>query len=146
MEDLPRLVASTPVGSSVDVVVVRDGKRKSVAVNLGELEEREAVARAESEEGPTAFGMRVQNVTPALAEQLGLDEPAGVVITSVQPGSAADEAGLRPRDVIVEVGREPVQDVDDLRAKLAESEKGALLLVRRGDATVFVPLKREAKE
>jgi hypothetical protein len=47
--------------------------------------------------------------------------------------------------VIVEVGHEPVKDVDDLRAKLSEIEK-ALLLVRRGDATVFVPLKRQAKE
>ncbi len=147
MEDLPRLVASTGVGRAVDVVVVRDGKRESLNVKLGELEEAEAVARVESEEGgPTAFGMRVQNVTPALAEQLGLEEAAGVVITSIEPGSAADEAGLRPRDVIVEVGREPVKDVEDLHAKLAASEKGALLLVRRGDATVFVPLKREAKD
>jgi serine protease Do len=146
MEDLPRLVASTGVGQTVDVTVMRDGKRKKLSVKLGELEDQEVLAKAESPEGPTAFGMRVQNMTPALAEQLGLEEASGVVITSVEPGSAADEAGLRPRDVIVEVGREPVTDVEDLRAKLAASEKGALLLVRRGDATVFVPLKREAKE
>ncbi len=146
MEDLPRLVAATPVSSSVEVGLVRDGKRKNLSVKVGELEEGEAVARAETkEEGPTAFGMRVQNVTPALAEQLGLDEAVGVVISSVEPGSAADEAGLRPRDVIVEVGHEPVKDVDDLRAKLSEVKK-ALLLVRRGDATVFVPLKRQDKE
>jgi serine protease Do len=146
MEDLPRLVAATPVGGSVDVTVVRDGRRKELRVKVGELEEGEAVARAETkEEGPTAFGMRVQNVTPALAEQLGLDEAAGVVISSIEPGSAADEAGLRPRDVIVEVGHEPVKNVEDLRAKLSEVEK-ALLLVRRGDATVFVPLKRQEQE
>jgi serine protease Do len=142
MEELPRVVAVTPVGKKVDVVVVRDGKRKNVRVEIGELDEPELVAEATIDEGPTAYGMRVQDLTPEIAEQLEMEEPEGVVITSIEPGSPAAQAGLRPRDVILEVGREPVDDVADLRAKLGKADKGVLLFVRRGDATLFVPLKQ----
>jgi S1-C subfamily serine protease len=65
------------------------------------------------------------------------------VITAVEPGSPADEAGLRRRDVILEVDRSEVKDVDDLKAQLDSVDDGALLLIRRGDATIFVPIKRE---
>jgi serine protease Do len=141
MEELPRVVAATPVGRKVEVTVLRQGKRKRFKVAIGELKEPELVAQAEVREGPTAFGMRVQDITPELAEQLGLEKPEGVVVTSVKPGSPADEAGLRPRDVILEVGREPVENIEDLKSKLSATEKGVLLFVRRGDATLFVPLK-----
>jgi serine protease Do len=63
-------------------------------------------------------------------------------VTAVEPGSAAADAGVRRGDVILEVDRSEVKNVGELKEQLAESEKRALLLVRRGDATLFVPLKR----
>ncbi len=141
MEELPRIVASTAPGSAVDVVVVRDGKRKSFRIDLGTLEEETVVAAAQGESGPAAFGMRVQSLTPDLAEQLGVDESSGVVITDVQSGSPADEAGLRRGDVVLEVDQETVNDAGQFQRKLKQKEK-ALLLVRRGDATVFIAVKR----
>ena len=68
------------------------------------------------------------------------------MISSVAPGSRADEAGLRARDVILEVNRAVVKDVDAYQAALKTSSKGkiVLLLVRRGDNTIYVTVKPEA--
>ena len=87
--------------------------------------------------------MRVQNITPDLADQLGMDEGEGVVVTGVEPGSAAEEAGLRSGDVILEVDKREVSDVKELRSQLSDAEKSTLLLIRRGEATIFVPVKRK---
>jgi len=145
--ELPRIVAATPVGSKVDVVVLRDGKRKTFEVVVGTLEEESVAAAAGGEEGgpengAAAFGLRVQDLTPEIADQLGVDADKGVLITAVEPGSPADEAGLRRGDLILEVDRNEVNDSGALRKRLEDAKNRALLLVRRGDATIFVPLKR----
>ena len=62
----------------------------------------------------------------------------------VAPGSSAAEAGLRREDVILEVDKTEVNDVGALEQQLANAKDGALLLIRRGDSTVFVPLKPPA--
>jgi serine protease Do len=110
---------------------------------VGRLEEPEAevVAKA-GPAGASAFGLRVQDVTPELAEQLGLEEPTGVVVTAVASGSPAEEAGLRRGDVILEVDRYEVKNSAELQERLEEADEGTLLLVKRGDATLFMPLKR----
>ena len=91
---------------------------------------------------PAEFGLVVQDLNPELAERLGLDTTDGVLITSVKPGSPADDAQLRRGDVILEVDRSEIEDVDDLRAQLDAADDGALFLIRRGDATIFIPIKR----
>jgi len=141
--ELPRQVALTPIDRKVDVVLVRKGDRKSVSAVVGKLEEPETqkIAKAEAP-GASAFGLRVQDVTPEIAEQLGLEEPTGVVVTAVAPGSPAEEAGVRRGDVILEVDRYEVKNTAQLQEKLDESDEGTLLLVKRGDATLFVPIKR----
>jgi serine protease Do len=141
--ELPRQVALTPIDRKVDVVLLRKGDRKSVSAVVGKLEEPETQQLAKAEApGASAFGLRVQNVTPEIATQLGLEEATGVVVTAVQPGSAAEEAGVRRGDVILEVDRYEVKNTAQLQEKLDESDDGALLLVKRGDATLFVPIKR----
>jgi serine protease Do len=146
MSELPRAVAETPVDKRVKVVVIRDGKRKTLRAEVGLMEEPDATELASAPQGggPAAFGMRVQDLTPELAERLGVDESQGAVVTSVEPGSPADDAHLRRGDVILEVDRTEVNDVGDLRDRLEAADDGALLLVRRGDATIFVPIKRGA--
>ena len=85
----------------------------------------------------------MQKLTPQLAESLGLDKPDGVVVTEVQPGSAADDAGIRRGDVILEVDRKPVRGVEDYRKAIGGGRKGRglLFLVRRGESTLFLALK-----
>ena len=140
--DLPRLVAGTGVGKSVKVVVLRAGKRKKMQVSIGELEEPEQVTRASTRGALAEFGLRIQNLTPEIAEQLGVEEGHGVVITAIEPGSGADAADLRRGDVILEVNRAEVKDVAELDERLEAAEDSALLLVRRGEATLYVAVKR----
>ena len=108
--------------------------------------QRQQVARAEEEgkeEGPVVFGLRVQDLGPELAEQLGVAGEKGVVITEVENGSPGAEAGLRRGDVILEVNQKTVANVAEFRGAMSEQEK-ALLLVRRGEATLFVAVKKKA--
>jgi serine protease Do len=141
--DLPRVVAATSVDSTVDVVVLRDGKRKKLEAKVGALDEGEAMAAAEEpEEGPAAFGLRVQDLSPEIADQLGVEDDTGVLVTAVEPGSPADHAGLRRGDLVLEVDRTEVSSTKELQDRLESAGDRALLLVRRGEATIFVPLKR----
>ncbi len=143
MRDLPRKVSSTPIGQRVEVEVLRGSGRRTFEVTIGKLEEPEVAAtRPGSRGGATALGVTVENLDPALRQRLRTDERSGVVVVAVEPGGPAARAGVQPGDIIVQVDREPVEDVGDFRAKLEAAGESALLLVRRGDATIFVPLKR----
>ncbi|MDJ0787224.1 MAG: Do family serine endopeptidase [Myxococcota bacterium] len=149
MEKLPKLVAAAPVGSEAAVVVLRKGKKKTLSVELGELERGEQLARASlpSGEAPTekaeAYGLEVKELTPDVAEQLGMEDEEGILVTGVEPGSSAAEAGLRQGDVILQVNQEEVGGLSDFRDSLSGSEKGALLLVRRGNVDTFIALRKK---
>lgn len=143
MEDLPRLVARSSIGKKVDLVVLRDGKEKTLAVKVGTLQEPEiadATPTQEEARGGFKLGVRVQDLTEQLAEQLQIPADGGVVITAVTPGSAAQSAGLQRGDVILEVDRAAVKNVKALKEQLAKAADQVLLLIRRGDATLFVPV------
>jgi len=138
--DLPIIVARTPVDKKVRMKVLRDKKEVILNVAVGELKEEEVVASV-PEKGE--LGMTVQRVTPQMAESLGLDKPEGVVVTDVESGSAADEAGIRRGDVIVQIDRKPIRSVDEYKKSIAgiRKGKGVLFLVKRGDSTLFLALK-----
>jgi serine protease Do len=142
MEELPRFVASAGVGKKLELVALRKGERKSFDVTLGELDATvEEASAAPTEEHKPKFGLAVQDLTPELAQQLGLEADKGVIVTKVDPDSPADEAGIRRRDVILEVNQQTVASVKDFRTALGGSDKGALFLVRRGEAEIFVAVK-----
>jgi serine protease Do len=138
--DLPIIVARTPVDRKVRMKVLRDKKELQLTVSVGELKDEEVVASA-PEKGE--LGMTVQRLTPQIAESLGLERAEGVVVSAVDPGSAADEAGIRRGDVILEVDRKPIRNIDEYKKSLAgiRKGKGVLLLVRRGESTLFLALK-----
>jgi serine protease Do len=140
--ELPTIVARTRPDKQVRVKLLRDRKELSIPVTINELKETEVVAAAKGEKGE--LGLTVQKMTPELAESLNLDKAQGVVITSVEAGSPADEAGLQKGDVIVEVDRKPVRDVGDFRKALGNVKKGQriLFLVRREGNSLFLALKR----
>jgi serine protease Do len=138
--ELPIIVARTGVNKKAQLKVLRDKKEVVLSVAVGELKEEEVVATAE-EKGE--LGLTVQRVTPEMAQSLGLERAEGVVITSVEPGGPADEAGLRRGDVILEIDRKPVRNLSDYRKTMGETKKGkgVLFLVRRGESTLFLALK-----
>jgi serine protease Do len=140
--DLPIIVARTPVDRRVRMKVLRDKKELQLTVNVGELKDEEVVASA-PEKGE--LGMTVQRLTPQIAESLGLEKTDGVVVSAVDPGSTADEAGIRRGDVILEVDRKAIRSIDEYKKAIAgiRKGKGVLLLVRRGENTLFLALKPE---
>jgi serine protease Do len=139
--ELPMLVARTEVGKSAKLKIIRDKASIMLSVTVGELRDEEAVADTGKESG---FGLTVQPLTPEIAESLGIGGDAkGVVVSGVDPGSAADDAGLRRGDVIMEVNREPVKDLASYRKAIKGAGKGksVLFLVRRGENTIFIAVK-----
>ncbi len=143
-KDLPLVVANTPVDKDAKVVVIREGKKKAFRIRIGRLEDTTELASvAPREEGAEAFGLRAQELTPALAEQLGLADETGVIVTDVDPEGPAAEAGIRRGDLIVEVDRKAVSNTRDL-AKRLDGKDDVLVLVKRGDSTLWVPLEKSS--
>jgi len=139
--DLPSIVAATPVGKAVQVTVVRSGSRKTLDVTIAKLEEEATEAKPVKAD---ELGLSVQDMTPEIASDLGLPRDSkGVVVSGVRRGSPADEAGLRAGDVIESIGNQAVADVKAFRKLLSarEPESSVLVLVRRGDQTLFRVIK-----
>ncbi|TVR84120.1 MAG: DegQ family serine endoprotease [Rhodospirillales bacterium] len=156
MRQLPRIVADTEVGRTVNVVVWRDGREVSVEVTVAELEEDELrVSRRPVPPGqadPTSLtverlGITVAEIDDSLREQFELsDMTEGVIVTEVQSNSVAGERGIRRGDVIVEVGQQEVRTPEDVVTRVEEAEAdgraSVLMLVEGvgGPRFVAVPI------
>jgi serine protease Do len=148
-QELPLMVGETPLGRTVTVKLIRDHATRQLAVTITPSREEEIEkAMAEEEQAPAAsgagLGLKVENTTSPLALQLGIREKVGVMVTEVQPGSSADDAGLRRGDIILEVDRRLVKDVDSYKQALTRAGSNSiLLLIERSGSTLFVPLKKQ---
>jgi serine protease Do len=145
---LRNTVAAVDPGSRVKVVVERAGHRVELEVKLGERPTTVASnspTRSSAEQAEQKLGVRVQPLTPNIAQQLGYDHEHGVLVAGVDPGSPAESAGLRRGDLIEQVNHQDVASVDDFTHALAgESKDGSdLLLARRGEYTFFVAVSRQ---
>ena len=135
--DLPRIVASTPVDKAVTVKVDRNSKAMDLQVKVGEMQEKAEISRTPSSQGH--LGLTVQNLTPDISKDLGLKKSTGVIVDRVESGSPAADAGIRRGDVIQEVNRSPVKNVDDFVQKVekAKDQETVLLLIQRGQNSLF---------
>jgi serine protease Do len=144
-QDLRFRIAATPPGTEVELTVLRDGKRKTIKVELGELPEEE-MAEAPAGGGrdwEEKLGLELTRLTSRIRRELDLpDDVKGAVVESVEPGSPADEAGFRRGDVITEADRQPVDSPGDFWDILDEVPAGETILVRvfREEARLFLPL------
>jgi S1-C subfamily serine protease len=134
--------ANLAPGSAIRLKLLRDGNPREVNATLGELPNEKEAASDGKPESDSPDGLSVENLTPQIARQLGLQSNAsGVVVTGVQDGSRADDAGLRRGDVIQQVNRQPVNNVAEFeRAMKQAGDKSAALLVNRNGHTSFVAL------
>jgi serine protease Do len=158
MRDLPKIVADTPVGKSVEVTVIRNGKEVSKTVKLARLEDGEKqAALTKKDDQPEekssvkkTLGLEVATISDELRRRYSIQNKvkAGVVITGVEPNSAAAEKRLTPGTVIVSVQREPVSSASDLQAKIEKLKKdgkrSAMFMVSNGSGdTTFVAINLE---
>jgi serine protease Do len=140
--DLPFLVAGTPLGKTVSLQVLRGKETMTLPVTIEKMQEQEAVASA-SEKGD--LGLTVEEITPEVAQNLGLDRTRGVVIRAVAPDSLGEEAGLLPGDIIREIDRKPIRNLSDYKKIMASAvqQKSVLFLIQRQDNTIFLALRNE---
>lgn len=139
--ELLRIVAGVPVGKSVTVKALRDGKVQNFNVTVGERKDQEV---AVNEKMGDYFGMTVQDITPQIAEGLGLTERTGVIVSNVQDGSPADDAGIKVRDIIIQVNKVNVRSVRDFQREMSKkgASDGVLLLVKSGGAAHYVVIRK----
>jgi len=139
--DLPYLVASTPVGKTVGVEVIRKGQGEKLQVKIGELADGRK-APVVSEEVPS-LGLSVDEITPELARHFGLSDTKGIVVITIKEGTPAAEAGIVPGDVILEIDKVKAYDVDQFNRKIGTYKAGdtILFLVKRQGVTHFVTVK-----
>ena len=144
MRQLPRVVADVAPGETVEIVVLRDGERTTLQIEIGLLEEDQVAAATsggDSEEGAEAgpglaatFGMTLAPITAEDRSRFDIGaDVRGVLISEVEPGSVAEEKRLRPGEVIVEVGQQAVATPAEVTARLnqlkSDGRRSALFLV-----------------
>lgn len=154
MRDLPRVVADTPVGKNVEIVVVRQGKEQTLRVTLGRLEDsekpKEAALKPPADKQPSAtrrlLGLELSTLTDEMRTRFKIDDSVkGVVIVSIEDGSPLADQRVQAGDVIVEVTGEGIESPSELQARIdalkKEGKKSALLLVSDGEGEQrFVPV------
>ena len=147
--ELVRIVGGTPVGSTVKTIVLRDGKRMSIDVVLGQRPEPNAMAQGDKPAEPEQqglLGMQLSEITPDMRSDMNLsDEVTGVLLLSVEADSLAAASGLAAGDVITDAAQNPVEGIADLVEQVENAtdagRESLLLLVRRDGEPRFVVLK-----
>ena len=140
-KELQSRVAALKPDTDVEIVVLRDGTRKTLTAKLSERPSKEQVARGGTET-LEKLGLVVQNLTDDLTERYGYEGLTGVIVTQVEPGSIADLAGITPGTLIIEVNRKPVENTKSFKEAIEEAAKvkAILLRIKQGRAIVFVVL------
>ena len=156
VRELVRLVGNANVGSTVEVVVLREGKEVALAVTLGRREVAQGAVPA-SQPAPEAddepmekeiLGLTVTPLTDEMRGELGVaDDQDGLVVSGVDETSKAYEKGLRAGDVLTEASHQKLRTIADFETRIEEvreaGRKSVLLLVRRGGEPRFVALSIE---
>jgi len=149
-DDLNREIGLLAEGTTVEIVIIREGEQLTLPVTLGERPSEEELATYEGsqpesgeEEAISEFGLTVGPITPIVARHLGLNSTEGVVIMDVTAGSPADRAGLVEGDVIVEVDHQPIESVDEWNSTMSGLGEGVgvVLTVLRDGSVAFVTIE-----
>jgi serine protease Do len=142
------LISGQRPGTKVNLQLIRDGKETSVPVTLEQMSGSKTAAVSGEEHGKARWGLGLNNLTPDVRDELQVPrEVQGAIITNVEPGSSADNAGLSRGFVIEEVNRHPVQSAADVQRELSSIPKGQdvmLLVWNKGGSTFAVLHSPEA--
>jgi len=140
-------VAGTPPGTEIKLTLVRDGKEQEVTATLEEFSDKAAQSGPDGQDDNQGapekesgkLGLSLQPITPQVARQLKLSSDNGLVITDIDPVGPAAEAGLARGDVIMEINKQPVSSVDDVKSALDKAGSNPILLLvgRQGRTLVL---------
>jgi len=138
--DLTLVIAKASVGETVNVSLIRDGKKKEVKVKLGKRPDKEPESMV-SNDGYDLFGFRLKQIDPDIAGKLGY--PAnitGLIVVDIESGNKASGSGVRQGDLLMEIDRHRIATLQDYQTYLKNIKKGTIvqLLFRRGNSHVFV--------
>jgi serine protease Do len=150
-DKLVSTIAALPIGENVPVRYIRDRREQQTSITIGDratvlaelTNPNDSEEPAEAHEQTKAkFGISIQNLTPAMARQMGMEEAKGVVVSRVERSSFADELGMRSGDVIVEINQRPVTNVEDVVNIQQDLKSGSdvVFLVQRSQGGRSAPL------
>ena len=134
-------VSEMAPGTKITLGVIREGKPVTLSLTVGQFHGNTEVASNGGQDGPQSgkLGLAVSDLTPDARQQVNApDQVHGVVVESVRPASPADEAGIQPGDVIVEVNRKPAQSASQFASEVHQNQEGKdilLLVWSKGNAS-----------
>lgn len=141
--ELSFMISMVYPGKKIVVVVIRDGKRKRLTIEVTEMvspeDSSKIVGGIEK-----SLGFTVGPITPQVVDDLSLKNNEGVVILEVEEKSSAAWAGIKNNDIIISINRKKVKDMNDYREimRKLESKKQVLLVIKRDDITMYIVVKR----
>jgi serine protease Do len=127
--DLVNPIAQTAIGQSVQIRYIRNKQAKEVSVVVGDRlklfpETASNSSEAPEDSGPSEFGLRLDDLTPEFARKLGMDKQTGVVVAEVEPASFAEDVGFLRGDIITEVNRVPVANLNEYKREISKLKAG----------------------
>jgi serine protease Do len=138
--DLQRAVGLAQPNQAIKVKVWREQGEKALEIRIGEAPDEREIAARQGGRGRSLLGMETRPITPEVARQLNLRSTEGVVVTRVEEGSSAAEAGVQRGDVIREVNRHRVRTMGDFERLTKDVKEGDRLtvLLQRGPMSLYV--------
>ncbi|MDR0356482.1 MAG: DegQ family serine endoprotease [Deltaproteobacteria bacterium] len=146
--DLTSIVADTAIGKEVDVVVIRAGKRVTLRLTVGRLEDDSTGSFVGPGGGSSLdLGLTLRELTPDMRSQLNLNANSGLLVEGVVADSPAGDVGIQPQDIILEIDRKPVSTISEYNAVLRQHNKEIPLIVwiRRNNQTIYFTLPIERR-
>ena len=140
--ELQNKVAMKKPGTKVEIVVLRNGKRKTLTAELEKRPSKEVLEAAGGGASSEKLGVTVQNLTDDLAKRYGYEDLKGVIVAEVEPDSPAARAGIQPGSLIQEVNRQPVENAKQFNEEIQKAaEEGKVMLrVRYENRSIFLIL------
>jgi serine protease Do len=132
VKELLSAVAKAEVGSKVKVSAVRDKKELILEVQIGERPENLEETEEALEVTGAWRGLEVQDLNPENIRRFSIKEQKGVVVVNIEPNSPADEAGIMPGEVVLEVNRQPIKNTADYNKAIKDLKGAALIKTQRG--------------
>lgn len=143
--DLTRMIAALEVGEKARIKVIRDGEEKTFTVKIAKREDEKLASGRKSRETEDELGIRVSNLTSDIRQRHNIADTEGVIVTNVESGGKAAEAGVMAGDIIKEINHQTVKSIDDYRKIIDDVDSGESIdmFIKRANAGfVVVKMKK----